>query len=171
MTSWASVFWGNGADWVLFNGRCFGSLGRLLDGRSFMARGDWGWGDIEPWPDNKVTVYTCYSCKIKVRISQRSIKDGRRANAPVERIFCCLICSFWRRCWRRAWWLGLTLDSRPVWRGTGPRRFPGRPCLISVDLADWVSTKDKKKEHTFNWNNLEFVANYFQTQSVISSHF
>lgn len=49
MTSWASVFCGSGADWVLFKGRCLGILGRL-EGRSFMARGDWGCDDMELGP-------------------------------------------------------------------------------------------------------------------------
>lgn len=61
--------------------------------------------------------------------------DGRVVTLPEENIFCCLICSFWRRCCRSAWWLGLTLDSRPVWRGTEPSSCPGNPCFMSVDLS------------------------------------
>ena len=50
MTSWASVFWGRGADWVRFRGRCLANLGRLVvDWRSFMASGDKGWADTRLW--------------------------------------------------------------------------------------------------------------------------
>lgn len=74
---------------------------------------------------------------VKVSVHQGWLIGLISSNAvlPVESIFCCLICSFWRRCWSRAWWLGLTLDSRPVCRGTGPSRCPGSPCLISDDLS------------------------------------
>lgn len=42
-TSWASVLWGSGADWVRLRGRCRGSLGREPPPeRSFITRGDWG---------------------------------------------------------------------------------------------------------------------------------
>lgn len=46
------MFCGSGADWVLFKGRCLGILGRL-EGRSFMARGDWGCDDMELGPEKR----------------------------------------------------------------------------------------------------------------------
>lgn len=43
ITSWASVLWGSGADWVRFRGRWRGSLGRVLPGElSLMASGEGG---------------------------------------------------------------------------------------------------------------------------------
>lgn len=130
MTSWASVFCGSGADWVLFKGRCLGIFGRLED-LSFIARGDWGWDDMELWPWRGRKRFDLS------HIPHRNVWNVNLCGGilPEENIFCCLICSFWRRCCRSAWWLGLTLDSRPVWSGTDPSSCPGKPCLISVDLS------------------------------------
>lgn len=50
---------------------------------------------------------------------------------PVERIFWCRSCSFWRRCCRRAWWLMLTLVSMATDRGTGPRSCVDKPCMTA----------------------------------------
>lgn len=55
MTSWASVLWGKGADWVRFRGRWRGSLwvplipGEIL---SFVAKGDWGCKGTPPEKQN-----------------------------------------------------------------------------------------------------------------------
>lgn len=86
MTSWASVFWGSGADWVRFKGRCFGSLGRLLEGRSFMASGDWGWDGMEPWPwqKKKKLFKSFYSVSRNIILQMWYIIFEERARRPTR---------------------------------------------------------------------------------------
>lgn len=66
MTSWASVLWGKGADWVRFRGRWRGNLwvplipGEIL---SFVAKGDWGCKGTPPENQNVCEYAYIFVCK------------------------------------------------------------------------------------------------------------
>lgn len=88
MTSWASVLWGKGADWVLFRGRWRGSLwvplipGEIL---SFVAKGDWGCKGTPPKKQNACVCVYWYvnkdalvdTFKRRQEAPSRQLKTGR----------------------------------------------------------------------------------------------